>query len=119
MRTYACTTSVLLAVAISLTVANARAQDAATPPSPKKATTLEKVVVTTGTRSFDRTEVDSLAPIDVLTSKDIKATGAPNLSVALRMLLPSINFAQPSNVDATEAVRPVQLRGLSPDESWC
>ncbi|MBN8714009.1 MAG: TonB-dependent receptor [Xanthomonadales bacterium] len=125
MHLHATATRTLLAVAISLACAGVSAQqaspgspdgDAVPPPGKQNTTNLKAVVVSTGTRSFNRTEVDSLAPIDVLTPKDLKATGAPNLSMALRTLLPSINFAQPSNVDATEAVRPVQLRGLSPDE---
>lgn len=77
--------------------------------------TLQTMVVT-GTRVFTRSAVQSLAPIDVLTPQELRSTGAPDLTAALRALLPSINFSQPSNVDATEAVRSVQLRGLSPDE---
>ncbi|GAB3026172.1 MULTISPECIES: TonB-dependent receptor [Oleiagrimonas] len=82
----------------------------------KKATELQTVVVT-GTRSFDRTEADSMAPIDVLSPQDLKNTGATNLASALRTLLPSLNFPQPSVTDATDATQPAQLRGLSPDQT--
>jgi len=82
----------------------------------KKTTNLQTVVVT-GTRSFDRTESTSLAPIDVLTPQDLQNTGAPNLASALRTLLPSFNFPQPSVTDATDATQPAQLRGLSPDHT--
>jgi iron complex outermembrane receptor protein len=78
--------------------------------------TLETVVVT-GTRASDRTVATSLAPIDVLTPKDLTETGAPDLATALRTLLPSFNFPQPSVTDATDASQPAQLRGLSPDET--
>ncbi|HEU4669072.1 MAG TPA: TonB-dependent receptor [Dyella sp.] len=84
--------------------------------SKKKTTELQTVVVT-GTRSFDRTESTSLAPIDVLTPQDLQNTGAPNLASALRTLLPSFNFPQPSVTDATDATQPAQLRGLSPDQT--
>ncbi len=78
--------------------------------------TLQTIVVT-GTRAFDRTAADSLAPIDVLTPSDLASTGAPDLTAALRTLLPSFNFPQPSLTDATDATQPAQLRGLSPDET--
>jgi iron complex outermembrane receptor protein len=112
----------LLAVAISLAFSTAYAQDA-TPAQPqadtaqgKKVANLEAVTVSTGTRTFNRTVVDSMAPIDVLTSNDIKATAAPDLATALRTLLPALNFPQATNNDLSDASRPAQLRGLSPDE---
>jgi iron complex outermembrane receptor protein len=82
----------------------------------KQPSTLQTIVVT-GTRAFDRTAADSLAPIDVLTPKELVSTGAPDLTTALRTLLPSFNFPQPSLTDATDATQPAQLRGLSPDET--
>ena len=122
------TRTMLLATAIALACGNAYAQDAAgaapqqgpsTTNAQKTTTkaapqTLQTVVVT---GSFvPRTATDSLSPIDVLTPQQIRATGAPDLTTALRTLLPSINFEQPSNVDVSAAVRPVQLRGLTPNE---
>ena len=83
---------------------------------PSGAESLQTVVVT-GTRAADRTVATSLAPIDVLTPKDLADTGAPNLATALRTLLPSFNFPQPSVTDATDASQPAQLRGLSADET--
>lgn len=83
----------------------------------KNAVSLQTVVVTTGTRAFDRTEATSLSPIDVLTPADLVGTGATNLASALRTLLPSFNFPQPSVTDATDAIQPAQLRGLAPDQT--
>jgi iron complex outermembrane recepter protein len=74
-------------------------------------------VVVTGTRELDRTVATSLSPIDVLTPAALAATGATDLASALRALLPSFNFPQPSITDATDASQPAQLRGLSPDET--
>ncbi len=91
-----------------------QAQDAS---AQKKTTQQMKTIVVTGTRAFDRTEADSLAPIDVLTPQDLQNTGAPNLASALRTLLPSFNFPQPSITDGTDATKPAQLRGLSPDQT--
>lgn len=81
-----------------------------------QATTLTTVVVT-GTRASDRTNVDSLAPIDVLTASDLARTGAVDLDTALRILLPAFNFPQPSIAGATDATQPAQLRGLAPDQT--
>ena len=106
-----------LAIAIALAlVPLAHAQNAGVQKKDKKAVELQAVVVT-GTRMLDRTEATSLAPIDVLTSKDLQGTGATNLASALRTLLPSFNFPQPSITDATDAIQPAQLRGLSPDQT--
>jgi iron complex outermembrane receptor protein len=88
----------------------------ADPAAPAGADTLQTVVVT-GTRASDRTVATSLAPIDVLTPKNLTDTGASSLATALRTLLPSFNFPQPSVTDATDASQPAQLRGLSPDET--
>ncbi len=86
-------------------------------PDSKQTVSLQAVVVTTGTHSFDRTEATSLSPIDVLTPEDLVGTGATNLASALRVLLPSFNFPQPSVTDATDAIQPAQLRGLAPDQT--
>ncbi|HET8899555.1 MAG TPA: TonB-dependent receptor [Rhodanobacteraceae bacterium] len=113
-------TSVSLACLLALAASGAAAQSADTGGSnkPKSGQPSElQAVVVTGTRSFDRTAADSLAPIDVLSPADIQATGATDLASALRVLLPSFNFPQPSVTDATDATMPAQLRGLAPDQT--
>lgn len=82
----------------------------------ESAPTLQSIVVT-GTRALDRTAADSMAPIDVLSGSDMAATGAPTLASALRILLPSFNFPQPSINGSTDSTQPAQLRGLSPDQT--
>lgn len=109
--------SLLLALPALVLGAPALAQNSqATDNDQDQPTQLEQVVVT-GTRALGRTVADSLAPIDILTPQDLKATGATSLTVALRTLLPSLNFPQPSLTDATDATKPAQLRGLSPDHT--
>ncbi|MBU6403648.1 MAG: TonB-dependent receptor [Proteobacteria bacterium] len=110
-----------LALLTILAASGAHAQNTSSAPTaatanPSKAKQLQTIVVT-GTRAFDRTEADSMSPIDVLTPKDLTSTGATSLAGALRTLLPSFNFPQPSVTDATDAIQPAQLRGLSPDET--
>lgn len=78
--------------------------------------TLDAIVVT-GTRSLKRSKTDSLQPIDVISAKELsERTGSSELGTALSRIIPSINFPRPTVVDGTELVRPVQLKGLSPDQ---
>lgn len=76
---------------------------------------LQQVVVT-GTRRVDRTLAQSESPVDVLSAADLQRSGSTELATALAQLLPSLNFPRPSLTDASDAVRPAQLRGLSPDQ---
>jgi len=77
---------------------------------------LQQVVVT-GTRRVNRTVAESESPVDVLSVADLQRTGTSELATALGQLLPSLNFPRPSLTDASDAVRPAQLRGLSPDQT--
>jgi len=109
----------LLAGCVAFTVAMpaAHAQNTDSSKDAKKKATQLQTVVVTGTRGLPRTEADSMSPVDVLTPQDLKNTGASNLATALRTLLPSLNFPQPSITDGTDGNMPAQLRGLSPDET--
>ena len=106
----------LLSMSCLLAVGTAAAQTQDVDTRSKQPSQLQETVVT-GTRMLDRTAADSLAPIDVLSPIDLQTTGATDLSSALRMLLPSFNFPQPSVTDATDATMPAQLRGLAPDHT--
>lgn len=77
--------------------------------------TLDQVIVT-GTRATDRTVAESVAPIDIISTEALQATGTTELATALARALPSLNFPRPALTDGTSAIRPAQLRGLSPDQ---
>lgn len=77
---------------------------------------IEEVVVT-GTRRKDRTVADSNVPIDVLGPAELQFGGITETNQLLANLLPSFNFPQPSITDATDQIRPAQLRGLAPDQT--
>ncbi|WP_428993113.1 TonB-dependent receptor plug domain-containing protein [Luteibacter rhizovicinus] len=107
-----------MAIAIALSVFDASVSEAtAQDAQPASASTLDQIVVT-GTRSKDRTVLDSPVPIDVLTPEDLRAAGAVNgeLGQALAALLPSFNFPRQSNSGGSDHVRAAQLRGMSPDQ---
>jgi iron complex outermembrane recepter protein len=78
---------------------------------------LEQIVVT-GTRSKNRTTLDTPVPVDVLTREDIRKAGVlgGELGQALGVLLPSFNFPRQSNSGAADHVRAAQIRGMSPDQ---
>ncbi len=73
-------------------------------------------VVVTGTYAKNRRTVDSESPIDIIGAKELQASGSTELATVLGRVLPSLNFPRPSGADASDAVRPAQLRGLSPDQ---
>jgi len=77
--------------------------------------TLDASVVT-GTRMSDRTVANAPVPVDVLTSAEIRMTGATETNQILQALAPSFNFPRPTISDGTDHVRPATLRGLGPDQ---
>jgi iron complex outermembrane recepter protein len=80
-----------------------------------RTSTLDTLIVT-GTRVSDRTVAESQSPIDIITAESLQATGTTELATALARALPSLNFPRPALVDGSSAIRPAQLRGLSPDQ---
>ena len=118
LSTRSMTTSLLAGcVAFAISLPSAYAQNNDSGKDAKKKTKQMETVVVTGVRGQPRTEADSMSPVDVLTPDNLKSTGASSLAVALRTLLPSLNFPQPSLADGTDGEQPAQLRGLSPDET--
>ncbi|MGO4778512.1 TonB-dependent receptor plug domain-containing protein, partial [Lysobacter sp. 2RAB21] len=108
----------LLSTAVSIALASspAWAQDAGAPEAPASNPTNLDTLIVTGTRVSDRTVAESTAPIDIITPQTLESTGTVELATALARALPSLNFPRPAITDATDAVRPAQLRGLAPDQ---
>ena len=104
----------LMAVAIATVFANgaALAQTAAPAEESNAAT-----VVVTGTRVANRTALDTAAPIDIISAETLKNSGSTEISQALSVALPSLNFPRPGLTDGTDTVRPATLRGLAPDQT--
>lgn len=76
----------------------------------------EKIEVV-GSRLALRTATDSASPVDIITGQDLAATGMTETAKALQFLAPSFNFPQSSVTDGSDAVRPANLRGMSPDHT--
>ena len=119
--------SILLALAGMAHAGSAQDGDQADPQSPdqagqsdqkkeaRKVTDLSSVIVT-GTRTSDRTQADSLVPIDVIPDTVLNQSGAIDLGSALDLAVPSLNFPLASMSDTFAFVRPFQMRGLNSDQ---
>ena len=103
----------LIALAVANAIAGtAMAQDASGGADVPEESSLDTVVVT-GSRATGRTVRNSAAPIDVVSSDALQATGKGNLLDALQSLLPSFNSAAKQS-DVEGNIPGVQLRNLSP-----
>ena len=98
--------------------AGASAQTAAPPAAASAdADNQEQAVVVTGSRAQPRSRLDTVSPVDVLTSEALSQQGTTEVAEALSSVAPSIDFPRPSVVDGTDSIRPATLRGLSPDQT--
>ncbi|MFC7380335.1 TonB-dependent receptor plug domain-containing protein [Brevundimonas sp. GCM10030266] len=107
-----------LFAAASATALLAGAANAQTTPqsAEPEATEIGEIVVT-GTRVPNRSRLDTLAPVDVVTQEDLQNRGTTELAAALAQSVPSLTFPRPAVVDGTDSIRPATLRGLSPDQT--
>jgi iron complex outermembrane recepter protein len=101
-----------LAASLGALALPALAQDPAADPDES----IDEVVVT-GTRVAERTRLESLAPVDVLSSESLTTQATTELAEALSNAAPSLNFPRPAITDGTDHIRPATLRGLAPDQT--
>jgi iron complex outermembrane receptor protein len=106
--------SVAVAMALGAAAAPAFAQD---PDTGATSDDDMNEVVVTGTRVPSRTRLDSLAPVDVLSTETLNSQATTELAEALANVAPSLDFPRPSITDGTDHVRPATLRGLAPDQT--
>jgi len=111
-------TKLLLAAAIASLFGSAHGQTQA-PAQTEAADTpaVASTVIVTGTRVSNRTVLDTSAPVDIISADTIKNTGVPEITQALSVALPSLNFPRPGLADGTDTIRPATLRGLAPDQT--
>ena len=74
-------------------------------------------IIVTGTRRLDRTVAESPVPVDVVNVQSMQSSGFTDTARALRDLVPSFSFPQPTIADGTDVIRPASLRGLGPDQT--
>lgn len=80
-------------------------------------TEFSEEIVVTGSRARPRSVVESMVPIDVISSEDFSNQGSSDLSDQLRTLVPSYNVNTQPISDAATVVRPANLRNLAPDHT--
>src|SRR5207237_10900834 len=66
------------------------------------ATDSVEAIVVTGTRVAGRTRLETVAPVDVVTSQAISHGGTTELAPPLSFALPSVNFTRPAVTDGTD-----------------
>ncbi len=76
---------------------------------------LTEVVVVVGSRT-PRTNVETTAPVDVVTSEEIAHVGKTETGRILSTLAPSYVSTPQTIADGTDHVDPAALRGLGPDQ---
>ena len=102
-----------------LITASAFALIAATPALAQDQTQADSVddIVVTGTRVQNRSRLDSVAPVDVVTAETLQQRGSTELATQLAATVPALNFPRPSATDGTDSIRPATLRGQGPDQT--
>jgi iron complex outermembrane receptor protein len=98
----------------ALSAGIAQAQDGAA--AAQDDSVLDEIVVT-GTRAANRSRLDTLAPVDVITADTLTNRGTTELAAALAQAVPSLTFPRPAVTDGTDSIRPATLRGLQPDQT--
>jgi iron complex outermembrane receptor protein len=71
--------------------------------------------ITVGSRTVG-VDAEGAVPVDILTSRQIEATGATETMQVIQRLTPSFNFPRTTIADGSASVRPASLRGLGPDQ---
>jgi iron complex outermembrane receptor protein len=77
---------------------------------------LTEVVVVVGSRT-PRTNVETTAPVDVVTAEEISHVGKTETGRILNTLAPSYISTPQTIADGTDHVDPAALRGLGPDQT--
>ncbi len=80
-------------------------------------TELNEVVVSTGSRSVQRTVTDAAVPIDIIGAADLKMTGQTTFDKALQYTVPSFNTVNTPVNDATTLLDPWEIRNMGPSRS--
>lgn len=117
MNTSTLAAAILLIINVGVSGAS-HAQSLSAPATNSTPTTTElDSVIVTGTRGANRTQFDTLAPVDVFSAEEIRAVESSDLNDVLAQLVPSFVVQRLPMNDGLVFVRPATLRGLSPDQT--
>ncbi|TAE17230.1 MAG: TonB-dependent receptor [Bacteroidetes bacterium] len=77
----------------------------------------QKSVTVVGTRSaVVRSSTQTVAPVDVFSSKELALTGQIEPTQMINFVAPSFNSSRQTVADGTDHIDPATLRGLGPDQ---
>jgi iron complex outermembrane receptor protein len=82
----------------------------------ESASSLSEVVVTGSRAQTARTNIQTVAPVDVISTKDLKGFAQTDVSQILNFVAPSFNSNRQTVTDGTDHIDPASLRGLGPDQ---
>ncbi len=71
--------------------------------------------VVVGSRTV-RTALETPAPVDIISEREIHGSGETEINQTLRHLVPSFNVSHQTISDGTDHINPASLRGLGPDQ---
>ncbi len=74
-------------------------------------------VIVTGSRTAPRSSTDTPLPIDIVSSKDLTATGQNSFDKALTYKIPSFNSVNTPVNDATSLLDPYEIRNMGPSRT--
>jgi len=77
----------------------------------------EETIIVTGSRREARSVADLPAPVDIFSAEDLSRQGSPDVANLLRQIVPSLNVNDNTISGTASGIRPVTLRGLSPDHT--
>lgn len=80
-------------------------------------TPVPNAIVVTGSHREVRSSTDVPAPVDIFTADELKQQSGTDMSNMLRSIVPSFNVNDNTISGTASGIRPVTLRGLSPDHT--
>lgn len=98
---------------IAVNVAGGGSADA----SANMASSADNTIRVVGSRStIARTNINTVAPVDAFSAKELASTGQVEVTQMLNYVAPSFNSSRQTIADGTDHIDPATLRGLGPDQ---
>lgn len=77
---------------------------------------LNRVVIVGSRSSAVRSSTQTAVPVDVVSARDLQATGQVEPTQMLNFIVPSYNSSRQTIADGTDHIDPATIRGLGPDQ---
>lgn len=77
---------------------------------------LNRIIIVGSRSSAVRSATQTVAPVDVISVRELQATGQVEPTQMLNVIAPSFNSSRQTVADGTDHIDPATLRGLGPDQ---